>query len=252
MDEKMKDLGKFDNTMGFLKRGQDVRAYKLFFEMTNSRIKARMEQIKDNKEIYVKLYHLTEFIIDIIEKLDYETMLDFNNLHKLFEVLRTCQDEEKRKDMMILIENALNDQINYYRIMYGYVTEKNTIEERFNQERIKIRNIFDEILQTRTKLEGLIEEYGQRIPSIEILLNNTYLLEELYKFIYNKASSMLKPTPQDYYELKEVNNFVLNEKNEIELHINNIHTYDTWGESFLQRIRLEQCIKYTKEDKPTM
>lgn len=256
-----KKEGIFDLKSNFIVEGEKPEVYKKYFELKNQTIKSRMQMSKKGDEILVKLYHLTQFVINIIEELDYATLYEFNNLHKSFELLRMIEKEEDRESILVTLKNALDDKIDFYRKLYGYVSEKNTIEEQFNVEKIRTRNLLEKInyvveniVNRRNNVANYFEllcDQVQMLQEYEIQLNNASMLEEVYRFIINKSILILNPTQEDLDDLKEVNNFVTSEQLEMEYLCECLTVHEVMAKVFLQRIRLEECIKEIRKNEPT-
>ncbi len=256
-----KNEGKFDSKNNFIVDGEKPEVYKKYFEIKNQTLKGRMQMAQKGDEVLAKLYHLTEFVISIVEELDYETLSEFNNLHKSFELLRIVEKEEDKESLLITLKNALDDKIDFYRKLYGYVSEKNTVEEQFNVEKIRTRNLLaridyvvENIVNRRNNVANYFEmmcSQVQMLQEYETQLNNANMLEEIYRFIINKSILILNPTQEDLDELKEANDFVNSEQLEMEYLTECLTVHEVMAKVFLQRIRLEECIKEIRKNEPT-
>lgn len=255
-----KKEGTFDSRNNFIVEGEKPEVYKKYFELKNQTLKGRMQMSQKGDEIEAKLYHLTEFVISIIDKIDYPTLCEFNNLHKSFELLRIVNKEDK-ENLLITLKNTLEDKIDFYRKIYGYVSEKNSIEEQFNVEKIRTRNLLERIdrvveniISRRNNIANYFElmcSQVQMLQEYETQLNNANNLEEIYRFIINKSLLILNPTQEDLDELRDANNFVTSEQLEMEYIAECVTVHEVMAKVFLQRIRLEECIKAMRRDEPT-
>ena len=172
-----------------------------FFQMKNSNLKTRMTRVdQERKEVYQKLYHLTDFYIKNLEETKeideekYYEMVEFNSLHRMLELInkydKAKKPEEKEKELAIL-NRAINDRVIYFKQAYGYIP----LEDIQNDPLILHRKELKKILDNLPMVRDYIEEQKNSVPSkIDKRLINTELVHKEYAEFIKIYNSLITST----------------------------------------------------------
>lgn len=196
-----------------------------FFQMKNSNLKTRMTRVdQERKEVYQKLYHLTDFYIKNLEETKeideekYYEIVEFNGLHRLLELInkydKAKKPEEKEKELAIL-NRAINDRVIYFKQAYGYIPLEDIQNDPLILHRKELKKILDKLPMLRDYIEEqknsvpnkidkrlintelVHKEYAEFIKIYNSLITSTYLLTELTTIVESKVQKANPETDVD-------------------------------------------------------